>query len=242
MQKTQYRNLLLQHLEPATIERLQLRPVDLKVRQDVEVPGRAIRNIVFVEEGLGSMTTVFKDGFEVEVGMFGYESAVGISALMGTKHSLNRVFMQLAGHGFASSLHVAKEEFERHGDFHELALRYVQAQLTQATQSAACNVHHNHEQRLARWILICSDRAQQDVMKLSQEFLADMLGSARPTVTVTARNLKTMGLITYTRGVIHILDRAELERQACECYRVVKSHLDNFAEFDVGFAVGARAR
>ena len=237
MQKPLFQNTLLQHLEPATIERLKLHPVDLQLRQNLEVPGQAIRHIFFVEEGIGSMTSIFEDGFEVEVGMFGYESAVGISALMGTKHSLNRVFMQLAGKGYSTSVKSAKDEFARQGDFHFLALRYVQAQLTQATQSAACNVHHNHEQRLARWILICSDRARQDVLKLSQEFLADMLGSARPTVTITAQHLKAKGLITYSRGVIHILDRNGLEREACECYKVVKKHLDNFTEFDTGFAV-----
>ena len=183
------------------------------------------------------MTTTFQDGFEVEVGMFGYESAVGISALMGTKHSLNRIFMQLGGRGYASPVKAAKEEFDRNEDFHLLALRYVQAQLTQATQSAACNVHHSHEQRLARWILICSDRARQDTLRLSQEFLADMLGSARPTVTITARVLKAKGLISYRRGTMQILDKAGLEKEACECYQVVKSHLDNFAAFDTGFAV-----
>ena len=98
-------------------------------------------------------------------------------------------------------------------------------------------MHHSHEQRLARWILICSDRARQDVLKLSQEFLADMLGSARPTVTITAQALKAKGLITYARGVIHILDRKGLEGEACECYKVVKEHLDSFAEFDTGFVV-----
>lgn len=237
MQQQQFRNTILQHLNATTIERLQLHAVELKLRQNLEEPGQAVRHVFFVEEGIGSMTTVFRDGFEVEVGMFGYESAIGISALMGTKHSLNRVFMQLAGHGFSCSLKTAKEEFGRHGDFHDLALRYVQAQLTQATQSAACNVHHNHEQRLSRWILSCSDRAKQDVLQSSQEFLADMLGSARPTVTMTARKLKSQGLITYNRGIIHILDRVGLQKQACECYQVVKSHLDNFAEFDTGFAV-----
>lgn len=237
MPREAYRNTLLQHLEAATIQRLHLRPVQLDLRQDLEVPGQPIRHIFFVEEGIGSMTTVFQDGFEVEVGMFGYESAVGISALMGTKHSLNRVFMQLGGHGYASSLKAATDEFHRYGDFHHLALRYVQAQLTQATQSAACNVHHSHEQRLARWILICSDRAKQDELKLSQEFLADMLGSTRPTVTTAARHLKAKALIAYSRGTVHILDRKGLENEACECYQVVKSHLDNFAEFDTGFAV-----
>ncbi|MGI4831749.1 MAG: Crp/Fnr family transcriptional regulator [Janthinobacterium lividum] len=237
MPEQTFRNTLLQNLSPETIKRLKLRPVQLALRQDLEVPGQDIQHIFFVEEGIGSMTTIFRDGFEVEVSMFGYESAVGISALMGTKHSLNRVFMQLAGHGFASPLGAASEEFGRHGEFHHLALRYVQAQLTQATQSAACNAHHDHEQRFARWILICSDRAKQDVMALSQEFLADMLGSARPTVTTTARILKDKGLITYSRGTLRILDRKGLEKQACECYQVIKSHLENFADFDTGFAV-----
>ena len=97
MPEQKFRNTLLQHLSPQTIERLLLRPVRLEIRRNLEEPGEPIRNIFFVEEGIGSMTTIFQDGFEVEVGMFGYESAVGISALMGTKHSLNRVFMQLAG-------------------------------------------------------------------------------------------------------------------------------------------------
>ena len=96
MQKQVYNNTLLQNLDPETIQRLKLKTVELHLRENLEVPGQAIRNIFFVEEGIGSMTTIFNDGFEVEVGMFGYESAVGISALMGTKHSLNRVFMQLA--------------------------------------------------------------------------------------------------------------------------------------------------
>ena len=237
MPEQTFQNTLLQHLSCETIKRLKLRPVQLALRKDLEVPGQDIEHIFFVEEGIGSMTTIFRDGFEVEVSMFGYESAVGISALMGTKHSLNRVFMQLAGHGFASPLGAANEEFGRYGEFHHLALRYVQAQLTQATQSAACNAHHDHEQRFARWILICSDRAKQDVMALSQEFLADMLGSARPTVTTTARILKDKGLITYSRGTLRILDRKGLEKQACECYQVIKSHLENFADFDTGFAV-----
>ena len=232
-----FTNTLLQHLSRETIERLKLRRVQLALRQDLEIPGRKIENIFFVEQGIGSMTTIFQDGFEVEVSMFGYESAVGVSALMGTKHSLNRVFMQLAGYGFASPLSAAMQEFGRHGEFHRLTLRYVQAQLTQATQSAACNVHHNHEQRFARWILICSDRAKEDVLALSQEFLADMLGSARPTVTATARILKQKGLITYSRGTLRILDKKGLEKQACECYQVVKTHLETFADFDTGFAV-----
>jgi CRP-like cAMP-binding protein len=230
-----FRNTLLKHLDPDIIRRLDLRPVSLSLRQNLELPGKPIRHIFFVEEGIGSMTTIFRDGFEVEVGMFGYESAVGVSGLMGTKHSLNRVFMQLPGRGFSSAIEAARTEFDRHGLFHVLALRYVQAQLTQVTQSAACNAHHGHEQRLARWLLICSDRSNTSSFHMSQEFLAMMLGSSRPTVSVAAGVLKELGLIEYRRSNIHIVDQKGLEKHACECYLVVKEHLDNFAEFDTDF-------
>ena len=124
-----------------------------------------------------------------------------------------------------------------HAQFHHLALRYAQAQLTQATQSAGCNAKHELDERLARWLLLCSDRAHSDTLMLSQESIADLLGSARPTVSIAAGLLKSRGLIDYHRGTIHILDRPGLEERSCECYRVVKDHLDNYAEFDTGFVV-----
>jgi hypothetical protein len=172
----------------------------------------------------------------VEVGMFGYESVAGVSALMGTKRSLNRVYMQIAGHGYSSPLEVARKEFKLGGRFQTLCLRYVQAQLVQAMQSAGCNAKHDIEQRLARWLLICADRAHTDTFKMSQEFLAHMLGSSRPTVTIAAAGLKRRKLIRYTRGEIQIMDVKGLEQRACECYRVIKDHLDNYADFDGGIA------
>jgi len=166
------------------------------------------------------------------VGMFGYESVIGVSALMGTKRSLNRVYTQIAGHGYSCPVEVGRKEFRLGGAFQDLALRYVQAQLVQAVQSAGCNAKHNFEQRLARWLLICADRAHNDTFLMSQQFLADMLGSTRPTVSMTAAHLKDEGLIEYTRGVIHILDVPGLEERACECYHIIKNHLDNYIEFD----------
>jgi len=126
------------------------------------------------------MTTTFKDESQVEVGMFGYESVIGVSALMGTKKSLNRVYTQIAGHGYSCHVEDARREFRLGGYFQSLVLRYVQAQLVQAMQSAGCNAKHNFEQRLARWLLLCADRAHIDTFKISHEFLADMLGFAVP--------------------------------------------------------------
>ena len=232
-----FKNTLLQHLPPQVIERLHLRPIALELKRDLEIPGQAIKHIYFIEEGIGSMTTLFEDGTQVEVSMFGSESAIGISALMGTRHSLNRVFMQLAGHGFTSPVSAAAAEFEKHGRFHALALRYVQAQLTQSTQNAACNARHTHEQRLARWLLICCDRAKQNKLEMAQEFVSEMLGSTRSTVSIAASGFKAKGLVEYSRGHIRILDEKGLEAEACECYRVVRDHLENLAEFDTGFVV-----
>jgi CRP-like cAMP-binding protein len=227
-----YKNTLLKALDGDIIERLRLQPVRFELKHEIENPGKLIDHLYFLEEGMASMTTTFKDGSQVEVGMFGYESVIGVSALMGTKKSLNRVYTQIAGHGYSCHVEDARREFRLGGKFQFLALRYVQAQLVQAMQSAGCNAKHNFEQRLARWLLLCADRAHVDTFKISHEFLADMLGVRRPTVSTTAGILKRKGLIEYTRGEIHILDIPGLTNISCECYLTIKDYLDNYAKFD----------
>jgi CRP-like cAMP-binding protein len=222
-----FTNKVLDSLDSGTITRLRLRPVAFELRQEIASVGSKIDELVFLEEGMCSMTAAFEDGSEVEVSIFGYDSVIGLSALMGSKHSLNRVYMQLPGRGFSSPLKDASKEFGLCGRFQHLALRNVQAQLTQAMQYAGCNAKHKIKQRLARWLLICADRARSDRFSLSHAFLADMLGSTRPTVSVAAGALKGRRLIEYSRGTVSILDRKGLEKRACECYRVVKEQLDN---------------
>ena len=151
---------------------------------------------------------------------------------MVTKTSLNRVYTQIAGHGHSCRVEDARREFRLGGHFQSLALRYVQAQLVQAMQSTGCNAKHNFEQRLARWLLLCADRANIDTFKISQEFLADMLGVRRPTVSTAAGILKRKGLIEYTRGEIRILDVPGLTKASCECYLIIKDYLDNYTKFD----------
>jgi CRP-like cAMP-binding protein len=233
-----YKNTVLKALDRDVLQRLALRPITFELEHEIEFPGQAIEHVFFVEVGMASMTTTFRDGSQVEVGMFGYESIIGVSALMGTKRSLNRVYTQIAGSGYSSPIEVARTEFNRGGRFNLLALRYVQAQLVQAIQSAGCNATHSLEQRLARWLLICADRAHSNTFKMSHEYLSAMLGSTRSTVSLTAALLKQQKLIDYTRGVIRIHDAIGLEKRACECYHVIKDHLDNYAEFDSGVLVG----
>jgi CRP-like cAMP-binding protein len=222
----------LKALDEDIVARLRLQPVTFKVKHEIENPGDPIEHLYFLEEGMASMTTTFKDGSQVEVGMFGYESVIGVSALMGTKESLNRVYTQIAGHGYTCLIEDAKREFRLGGDFQFLTLRYVQAQLVQAMQSAGCNAKHNFEQRLARWLLICAERAHINTFRISHAFLADMLGGRRPTISTTAGILKRKGLIEYTRGEIRILDVPGLTKTSCECYLIIKDYLDNYTKFD----------
>ena len=237
MPASPFSNKLLQNLAPDAIERLHLREVKLEVEHEMEYPGQPIRHMFFIQDGIGSMTVTFENGSQVEVGMFGYEAVIGVSALMGTKRSLNRVYMQVAGSALACSIESATAEYLRFSEFHNLALRYVQAQLTQATQSAACNAKHDVEQRLARWLLLCADRVKGRRIPIAHQFLADMLGVTRSSVAIAAHQLREEGLIEYGRAEVYVPDPSALEKRACECYRVVRDHLENYTEFDTGFAV-----
>ena len=234
MEHPAFRNLLLKNLEEASIARLALRKVQFELRREIEYPGQPIDHLFFVEEGMISMTNTFTDGSQVEVGMFGYESVIGISAMMGTKRSLNRAYTQIAGFGYSSPVEIARQEFQRGGTFQRLALRYVQTQLVQAMQSAGCNAKHSAEQRLARWLLLCADRVHSNTFKMSHEFLADMLGSTRPTVSLAAEIMQRNGLITYHRGLMKIMDPAGVEKIACECYGAIKEYLGSQAQFEIG--------
>lgn len=234
---TPYKNTVLRLLDPPSIARLDLHPLELPSGFQLEAPGADIKHIYFIESGCGSMTTLFQDGHRVEVGLFGYESVVGVSTFMGTKRALNDIFMQIPGRGYRSSAAVAEKEYRLYGRFHELCLRYVQAQLMQATQTGACNAMHSIEQRMARWLLLCRERTESDTIHLTHEFLGLMLGSRRSSVTVTAGALQALKLIEYTRGKIKILDREGLEDIACECFTVVRDHLNNYHEVETGFAV-----
>ena len=230
-----FANRILQSLAVDEVLRLQMRRVNLPAGQEIEFPGGPIENLFFLEAGVAMMTTTFDDGSQVEVGLFGVESILGVSALMGTRRSLNRVYMLLGGHGFAAPIKEARAEFLRCKDFQNLALRSVQAQLSQVAQTAGCNAKHDVEQRLARWLLLCADRSGNRTLAMSQESLATMLGIRRMSAGVAAGRFKELGLIDYHRGEIHILDPLGLEAKACECYRTVKQHLDNSTEFDTGF-------
>ncbi len=234
MHDLHYNNTILHRIAPEIRERLHLKRVELERRHVIETPGDEIHHLYFLEAGIGSMTNEFKDGSQVEVGMFGCESVMCVSALMGTRRSLNHIFMQLAGWGYCTTAEHARAEFKRGEHFHDLTLRYAQAQLIQTAQTAGCNARHQLEQRLARWLLLCHDRAGSDTLDMTQEFLAAMLGVERPAVSGVAAKLQELGLIEYHRGKVQVLDRGGLEKVTCECYAVVSRHLNSYAVIDEG--------
>jgi CRP-like cAMP-binding protein len=221
LENHKFKNTLLRALDAETIERLRLSPVKFELLHEMEYPHRPIRHLYFLESGMASMTATFQDGSQVEISTFGFESVIGVSALMGAKKSMNRVYTQIAGHGYASPIEAARKEFSLGGGFQCLALRYVQAQLDQATQYIGCNAKHTFEPRLARWLLTCADRSHSDTFKMSHELLADMLGGTRSTVSLAAASLKRKGLIQYSRGVIRILDFPRARRKRL---RVLHDH------------------
>lgn len=229
-----YTNSVLRSLSPEAIQRLHLRPVSLQVPRQLESPGAPIRHLIFPEQGAASMTTTFKDGAQVEVGLYGYESVIGLSALMGTKQSLNRIYMQIPGNGFAATIEDGRREFQRGEHFQRLAPAFVQAQFIQVAQSAGCNAKHTVEQRLARWLLTCADRSRSTTFALSQDFIATMLGIRRMSASAAIIGLREQGIITNHRNEISLENRQALEARACECYGVVRHHLDNYVEFDSG--------
>jgi CRP-like cAMP-binding protein len=235
MNTQSFRNVILQRLSSEVIDRLELRRVELPVNREIEFPGNGIAHVFFIEEGIASMTVTFGDGFEVEVALAGREGILGTSSMMGTRRSLNRVYMQIGGYGYSAVMDVATKEFKRAEQFHDLTLRYLQAQFIQSAQTAGCNAHHTLEQRMARWLLLCADRVGDQVLPLSHEFMADMLGVTRSSVTVVAGVLQDRNLIQYTRGKITLLDLAGLEKLACECYRVVRDHLHSLVDHEEAY-------
>jgi CRP-like cAMP-binding protein len=162
------------------------------------------------------------NGTTAEMGIVGNEGVVGVALFMGGNTRPNRATVHVAGSALRLETMVLQTEFQRGAALQRALLRYTQALLTQVSQTAVCNQLHSLEQRLCRWLLFTYDRAPTDAVYLTQEFLGQLLGVRRESITTVARHLQTVGLIRYHRGRMVLLDRAGLETMVCECYRVVK--------------------
>jgi CRP-like cAMP-binding protein len=188
--------------------------------------GEHLRYVYFPISCLASLVYTAASGETAGIGLIGNEGAVGITVLMGGETAPNRAVVLIPGCALRMKAAVARKEFGRGGAFQHMLLQYMQALFTQLSQAAVCNRLHIVEQRLCGWILSCHDRLQSDELHMTQECISNMLSARRQSVTVAAGNLQDGGLIRCARGHIEILDRAGLEKTACECYRVVRAEYD----------------
>ena len=185
-------------------------------------PGDKIEFLIFPTTAMISAMSNTPHGEQGEVGVMGWESAFGIARLLGADSLPHEVSIQMAGEGYVLSVSAAESEFARGGGFQKAVLRYYHELFLQVGQTAVCNVLHGLEQRLTRWLLMCHDRSFDERLRLTQEFLAMMVGVSRQSLSGAARLLQDLRYIQYSRGVIEILDREAMERFACHCYQVVK--------------------
>ena len=206
---------LLPHLEPLSLEHA-------AVLYEIE---ESIKYFYFPFDAVISLVTQMEDGRIVEVALVGKEGVTGLAAVLGQKVSAERAIVQIPNGGARIKAAVIIEEFKRHGKLHDLFLKYANSLMRQIAQTAACNASHTVEERLSRWLLMCHDRVNSDELNLTQEFIAEMLGTRRATVNVAAVNLQSAGLIKYNRGRIRIVDLPGLGGFACECYEAVKKEL-----------------
>ena len=222
------KNHLLAALPAAEWERWlpQLEWVNMPLGQVLYESGTTLSHVYFPLTAIVSLLYVMENGASAEIAVVGNEGIVGISLFMGGESTPSRAVVQSAGHGFRLNAQTMKDEFNRAGPVLHLLLRYTQALITQMAQTAVCNRHHSLDQQLCRWLLLSLDRLQGNDLVMTQELIANMLGVRREGVTEAALKLQRVGLISYARGHISVLDRAGLEQRTCECYAVVKKEYD----------------
>ena len=222
------RNGLLAALPPADLSLLQPHLKDVVLDQGVvlQEQGERIEEVYFPHDGIVSLMAVMQQGDAIETGTVGREGAVGALAGLGSRRSHTRAIVQVAGRASRISAARLRKAAEESQAIRDVIMRYGELMLIQVQQTAACNALHDVEERLSRWLLQARDRVDGDTIRLTHEFLSQMLGVRRPTVTVVARMLQDAGLIRYHRGHIEILDRRGLEARACECYGVVRRQIE----------------
>ena len=221
-------NRLLAALPKAEYDRLRphLQKVSLPLKDILYEANSSIPHVFFPLKGVVSLVIVMDGGFSLEVGVIGNEGMVGTPVFLGSHSSPTRAISQVPGEALRLETKVFQEEMKRGGVLYGLVQRYTQTMINQISQSTVCNHRHSVEKRMCRWLLMSHDRVGTNEFPLTHEFLAQMLGVRRPTVTAAAGILQKAGLISYHRGRVTVLDRNGLEAASCECYEVVAKELD----------------
>ena len=227
-------NRLLASLPLRVYQRLEpyLQTVKLSQNQILSITGEHARYAYFPINSIISRVAVLENGAMTEIGIIGNDGMVGLPIILQTKQTFFSTIVQVGGHSLVINAEKLQEELNRQETLKRLLMHYVQAQIIQIGQIAACNRHHKLKQRFARWLLMVRDAIQQDRFQLTHEFISQMLGVRRAGVTEIAGLFQKAGIIKYSRGTIEIIDNRKLEATACECYRTISrqtSELMNIA-------------
>jgi CRP-like cAMP-binding protein len=218
-------NILL--LSTSEIDYNLLRPyleyVDLPNHLILHEAGK-VKFVYFPNRGLISLVVVMKDGRTAEAGIVGNSGFTGTPAAVGLDRSTLQAVVQISGEGFRVEVGALQNILESASDLRLMLSRYAVIQSMQVAQTAACNRLHNVEQRLARWLLMTQDRVDSGALPITHDFLATMLGTDRPSVSLAAGVLQKRGIIEYTRGAVKVVNRKGLEEAACECYAVMREY------------------
>lgn len=215
-------NLLLDSLSPELRASILTfcRSIDMPVRTLLHEQGEVPTYAYFLCSGIASAVVTMAEGGSAEVGLIGREGLVGAMQLLGSTPTPSQAFLQMEGIVLRIRMEDLRTLFAASSELRSRLLEFVQQQIVTLEQIAACNKLHEAEERLARWLLMTRDRADTDTMTMTQEFMADMLGTRRTTVTLVASSLQERGLISYRRGKVTIVSRQKLEEAACDCYRI----------------------
>jgi CRP-like cAMP-binding protein len=230
----QSQNKLLNALSDDAKERIfpHLKLVCLPLGRVIYKANEKLDYVYFPTDSIVSLLSVLEDGASAEISVIGNEGIVGIAVFMGGESTPRRAVVQSAGSAYRLPACELRKEFNSQPAIRWLFLRYTQSLIAQMVQTAVCNRHHSIDQQLSRWLLLSLDRLPSNNLTMTQELIANMLGVRREGVTEAAGKLQKLGVITYKRGHIRVIDRAGLERQSCECYQVVKSETDRLALYD----------
>lgn len=204
----------------------QMEQVHLDLKYVIYWPGEPIRYVYFPINCVVSLLTLLQDGGAVETGVVGKEGMVGLPVFLGASSTPHRAICQIEGDAWRMRADTFREQVKRGSVLYELLLRYTQASMIMASQAAACNRQHPMEERAARWILMTQDRVGEASFYLTHEFISQMLGARRATVTVVMGTLQKAGLIKYARGHVTVISRQDLEAAACECYQVIADQFE----------------
>jgi len=226
-------NHLLAALSPEVQGRLfpYLELVSLPLRGVLYESRRPMRHVYFPTDSIVSLQYVMENGASTAILVVGNEGLLGITLFLGGESTPSRSLVQSAGYAYRLPRPRVKAEFNRHGQLLFLMLRYTQALITQVAQTAVCNRHHSIDQQLCRWLLLSMDRLSHNRLTMTQEFIGNMLGVRREGVTQAALKLQQLGVISYARGLIKVLDRPQLENLSCECYEVVRRETELLLDY-----------